>query len=582
LWSALRTSVISATISTAVIAICGIPLAHWLARSTSRLAKLTNIAVYLPLALPPVMSGIILIYLVGPYTVIGKLFDGRLTDSVAGIVLAQTFVAAPFAIIAARSAFASVDPALDDLAATLGHHPFSRFLRVSLPIAAPAIRAGLLLTWLRALGEYGATVLLAYHPYSLPVYTYVRFSGSGLPNTQAPTALALAVAILAVVVTRMRRPARSRALAHLPAPRPPKPSTPTPVNFSLDAAIGTFRLRVAHHATSHRVAILGPSGSGKSLTLKAIAGLLGPRAGVVRYGERLVSATPAEERRVGYVPQGMMLFPGRTVWEQVRFASDSDERLAAWWLSALRVDDLRDRYPHELSGGERQRVALAQALSREPDVVLLDEPFSALDAPVRDDMRQALRRLQREAGLSTVLVTHDPEEAAYLADEIVVIDDGEVLQSGARSAVFDRPASPRVARLLGIHNVNHGRVVDDEAIETGGVVLDVAPHGLPDNTDAWWCVRPDRIAVRSDGRYPAVITDIADLGALAAVTLRFGNGDEPDAVELRVRTTERIPYSAGESCGVDFAPEHVTVWSATAMPSIHSHSTSSVTPTTSP
>ena len=176
--------------------------------------------VQLPLALPPVMAGVVLIYLVGPYTTIGSFFGGRLTGSLAGIVLAQTFVAAPFLVIAARSAFAAVEPALDDLAATLGKRPLARFLRVSLPVAAPGIRAGLLLTWLRAFGEYGATVLVAYHPYSLPVFTYVQFSGGGLPDTQAPTVLALAAAIAVVLISRLRVPRRP-ASAHRFAGSPP-------------------------------------------------------------------------------------------------------------------------------------------------------------------------------------------------------------------------------------------------------------------------------------------------------------------------------------------------------------------------
>src|SRR5699024_7923678 len=127
------------------------------------------------------------IYVVGPYTWLGEAAGGHLTDSTIGIVLAQTFVAAPFLVIAARSAFDAVDPALDDLAATLGHKPLDRFLQVDIPIAWPGIRAGMLLTWLRAVGEYGATVLLAYHPFSLPVFTYEQFSGFGVPPTQAPT-----------------------------------------------------------------------------------------------------------------------------------------------------------------------------------------------------------------------------------------------------------------------------------------------------------------------------------------------------------------------------------------------------------
>ena len=124
------------------------------------------------------------------------------------------------------------------------------------------------------------------------------------------------------------------------------------------------------------------------------------------------------------------MFPGRTVWQQVLFAAGADPALAAWWLRTLRLDGLESRLPEQLSGGQRQRVALARALAFQPRLVLLDEPFSALDAPVREELRRELRRLQREAGLSTVLVTHDPEEAALLADEILVVDDGGLLQAG--------------------------------------------------------------------------------------------------------------------------------------------------------
>jgi len=181
--AAFRVSAIAATISLALIAALGIPLAYVLARSTGRLAKAIGVAIYLPLALPPLMSGILLIFLVGPYSTLGRVFDGQLTDSLTGVVIAQSFVSAPFLVVAARSAFAAVDPTLEDTAATLGHGALSRFWRVSLPLARPGIRAGLLLAWLRAFGEYGATVILAYHPYSLPVFTGVQFQGTGLDAT---------------------------------------------------------------------------------------------------------------------------------------------------------------------------------------------------------------------------------------------------------------------------------------------------------------------------------------------------------------------------------------------------------------
>ena len=206
LWPALWTSVESATISTLLVAFFGIPLARWLARSHGWLATATGMLVLLPIALPPIMSGLVLIYIVGPYTFLGQIFNGGLTDSVAGVVLAQTFVAGPFLVIAARSAFQTVDPALEDLAASLGHRPAARFWLVTMRIAAPGIRAGLLLTWLRAIGEYGATVLLAYHPFTLPIYTFDQFSASGIPTTQAPTALALGVAIIVLIAAELRLP----------------------------------------------------------------------------------------------------------------------------------------------------------------------------------------------------------------------------------------------------------------------------------------------------------------------------------------------------------------------------------------
>ena len=171
------------------------------------------------------------------------------------------------------------------------------------------------------------------------------------------------------------------------------------------------------------------------------------------------------------------MFPGRTAWQQVLFAAGADPALAAWWLRTLRLDGLEGRLPGELSGGQRQRVALARALSFRPRLVLLDEPFSALDAPVREELRRELRRLQREAGLSTVLVTHDPEEAALLADEILVVDEGRLLQAGPRAEVFARPASPQVARLLGIPNLIRATVAEPGVLAVGAPGAPAADGG---------------------------------------------------------------------------------------------------------
>jgi molybdate transport system permease protein len=569
LWSALWVSVESATISMAIVAVLGIPLAYWLARSRGPLTSLVGLIVLLPLALPPVMSGLLLIYIVGPYTWLGNLFNDQLTGTVAGVVLAQTFVAGPFLIIAARTAFAGIDPALEDLAASLGRRPASRFFLVSLRIAMPGIRAGLMLTWLRAIGEYGATVLLAYHPYTLPVFVYVQFSSTGIPDTQAPTALALAVAVVVLLISEIRWGRRRPRRDPLPAPQPPAPAVPVAVSFDLDLAVGTFTLRVAHQSASNRIAILGPSGAGKSITLRAIAGFLGPQAGTVRFNDEEVAAVRVEDRRVGYVPQGLIMFPGRTAWQQVLFAVGAEPPLAAWWLRTLRLDGLQSRLPEQLSGGQRQRVALARALSFRPRLVLLDEPFSALDAPVREELRRELRRLQREAGLSTVLVTHDPEEAALLADEILVVDEGRLLQAGPRAEVFARPASPQVARLLGIPNLIRATVAGPGVLLTGGPagLRIAAPAGEhPAGTEVLWTVRPDHVTVlpgpaAGDGVYPAVVDDIADIGTLTTVTVRLRTGSEPGP-ELRVRTTAVLSLEPGDQCAVRLDPADITAWPA--------------------
>lgn len=555
LWSAVATSVESATISTTLIVALGVPLASWLARSRSALAGVAGVVVQLPLALPPVTSGIVLIYLVGPYTALGGLFEGRLTDSMVGLVLAQTFVAAPFLVIAARSAFAGVDPALEDLAASLGHRPLARFWRVNLRIAAPGIRAGLLLTWLRAIGEYGATVLLAYHPYSLPVLTYVEFSSTGVPATQAPTALAIAIAATVLLATHLRWPERWRRRARLPAPRAPAGVGVTAVGFDLDLTVGDFRLRLSHQAASHRIAILGPSGAGKSITLRALGGLLGPHAGPVTYNAHTMTAVATEARDIGYVPQQLGLFPGRTVWQQLLFAPDADPGVAAWWLNALHLSGLQDRLPHQLSGGQRQRVSLAQALTRTPRLILLDEPFSALDAPVRAELSRELRRLQRSAGLSTVLVTHDPEEAALLADEILVIDDGKLLQAGTRSQVYARPASAQVARLLGISNVNRATVHAAGEITSGQLRLRADTGSFAPGTDVLWCIRPEHIGIAADGCHPGVVSDVADIGTRTVVTVRLDGGPE-----LRASTTDSFHLDAAAPCRVSLPADRVLLW----------------------
>ena len=577
LWPALVVSVEGATISLFIGVAGGIPLAYVLAHRRGWLSEAVGVVVQLPLAVPPLISGILLIYIAGPYTFLGQLSGERLTQTMYGVVIAQSFTSAPFLIVVARSAFRAVDPSLGDVAATLGHGPLARFLRVDVPAASDGLRTGMILMWLRAFGEYGTVVVLAYHPYSLPVYVDNLFSSGPLSLAEAPTILAFGVAALAIVAVRVRLPARARRRP-APAPLPPGSTPPTPTGFDIDVTVGTFRLRVAHPESAHRLAVVGPSGSGKSVTLRVLAGLLGPDAGTVTYGGADVSRTVPERRGLGYVPQGFSLIPGRTVWQQAVFGVHADPGRAAWWLATLHLDGLLDRLPEQLSGGQRQRVSLARALAGDPRVVLLDEPFSALDAPVRAELRRELRRLQREVNLSTVLVTHDPEEAAMLADEILVVSEGRLLQSGSCRDVYQRPASAEIGHLLGIDNLFEGTAGAGGVLLTGDGVPDSGTPGglatgLSPGAPLLWQVPPEALRVRPAPSPPAPsppdadpstvdlgqgrVTDVIDLGRTVEVVVKLSSG-----IELRARTLELPDLDVGTACRVETSTDAVSVWSA--------------------
>jgi molybdate transport system permease protein len=471
-------------------------------------------------------------------------------------------------VIAARSAFASVDPALEDVAASLGHGRLARFWRVAVPAALPGIGAGLLLAWLRSFGEFGATIILAYHPYSLPVYTFVEFDATGLPATMLPIAVALGAALTVLLLSGSRRPWRRRTQRSLPAPLAPTQrgldaADPAALDFALAKRLGDFSLEIAHRSGSPRLALLGASGAGKTLTLRLLAGLIGTHDtehARVALGSSELHEQPPERRELGYVPQQPALMPRRDVWQQVTFGARARPALAAWWIERLGLSGLERRYPDELSGGQQRRVALARALAVEPRVLLLDEPFAGLDAPVRDRLRRELRRLQREVGLSTVLVTHDPEEAALLADEIVVLDDGRVLQAGARASVFRAPGSPQVAALLGIANAHRGVALGGGTIRSGGVELRAGATELAAGTDVAWSVRPERIELRADGRYVATLLDDADLGAERELTVALDGVLPGEGLELTVRTLAAHELSIGQALRVELPPEHVSVW----------------------
>jgi sulfate/thiosulfate transport system ATP-binding protein len=288
--------------------------------------------------------------------------------------------------------------------------------------------------------------------------------------------------------------------------------------------------------TGQFLALLGPSGSGKTTLLRIIAGLDRADEGSVFINGQDATAQGARGRNVGFVFQHYALFRHMTVFENVAFGMrvrprdrrPTEAQIRARvgeLLTLVQLDVLAHRRPSELSGGQRQRVALARALAVQPAVLLLDEPFGALDAQVRQELRGWLRRLHDEIGLTSVFVTHDQEEALELADRVVIFNQGIIEQDGTPEEVVDHPATPFVASFVGRVNVFHGRIESGKA-RFGPVVVD-HPAALDGIVDADGYSRPHELDVTRDdvgGGLWATMRHASPAGALVKVDLMDGNG----------------------------------------------------------
>ncbi|GGE97337.1 ABC transporter ATP-binding protein [Stappia taiwanensis] len=244
-------------------------------------------------------------------------------------------------------------------------------------------------------------------------------------------------------------------------------------NFGSFTAVQRMSLDIPEGAF---VSLLGPSGCGKTTTLRMIAGLLDPSEGDITIAGRRVNDVPIHKRNLGLVFQNYALFPHKTIAENVAFglkfrgvSRDDRERRVREALELVQLPDVGSRYPGQLSGGQQQRIALARAIVIEPDVLLLDEPLSALDANLREDMRVELKRIQQRVGITTVFVTHDQSEALALSDHIVVMSKGRVEQTGAPEDVYTTPATEFVARFLGASNIVEARCL---AVDGDGVTVE--------------------------------------------------------------------------------------------------------------
>lgn len=310
------------------------------------------------------------------------------------------------------------------------------------------------------------------------------------------------------------------------------------------------------------LALLGPSGSGKTTLLRVIAGLETADAGQVLFQGEDATDQHVRERQVGFVFQHYALFRNMTIMENVAFGlrvrpkqfrpKDAEIRQRVHELLKLvQLDWLADRYPHQLSGGQRQRIALARALAVEPKVLLLDEPFGALDARVRKELRAWLRRLHDDMHITSVFVTHDQEEALEVADRVVVMNEGRIEQIGTPDEVYERPASPFVYEFLGKVNLFHGRLHRGRAW-IGGVEIDAPEHTEAEELPAIAYVRPHDIEIErvpsvsaADGdgdaglRLTAQVTHVLAIGPVVRLELiQDGNTDKDQKEIIQVEITK--------------------------------------------
>jgi sulfate transport system ATP-binding protein len=284
------------------------------------------------------------------------------------------------------------------------------------------------------------------------------------------------------------------------------------------------------------VALLGPSGSGKTTLLRIIAGLEPADGGSIHFHGENATGQPVRERQVGFVFQHYALFRHMSVFENVAFGlrvrprpsrpSEAEIRETVLGLLHLvQLDVLADRRPSELSGGQRQRVALARALAPRPQVLLLDEPFGALDARVRQELRAWLDHLHRELGVTSLFVTHDQEEALELANEIVVMNHGRVEQVGPADAIYNQPATPFVAAFVGSSNVLRGTVWERHVHFGHSIVA--GAHEIPDGAEAIAYIRPHDIEITSEAgstSFPVAVERRTDMGWMSKLHLRLEDG----------------------------------------------------------
>lgn len=332
-------------------------------------------------------------------------------------------------------------------------------------------------------------------------------------------------------------------------------------------AVEQFNLKVD---SGEFISFLGPSGCGKTTTLRMVAGFEQPSAGEIIIGGKDVTSLPANKRNIGMVFQSYVLFPNMSVRDNISFglriarqSADVIKKRVAEMLGIIHMEEFANRFPHQLSGGQQQRVALARALAIQPQVLLLDEPLSALDAKIRLSLRQEIRAIQRKLSITTIYVTHDQEEALSISDRIVVMNRGRIEQVGNPVEIYNTPQTQFVASFVGTLNVLKAQVIEPKdkriTIDNQIVTVETIPDGVGISVSV--AVRPEAVTLNAQAQ-PGINTlhgsveDIYFLGSVVRIRVRLT--DQALNVDTFNNPNLALP-ARGEAVTLNFPPEACTV-----------------------
>lgn len=440
----------------------------------------------LPLVLPPTVVGFFLLLVFGRRSPIGYALERvgmMIAFSWPATVIAATVVAFPLMYRTSLGALEQVNPTLLQAARTLGASEWVVFRRVQLPLAGPGVLAGTVLAFARAMGEFGATLMLAGNipgrTQTMPIAIFSAAESGDMRVAAVWVVLIVAISLAIIRLLNYERKTRPALPESATASSQPTELIPREtaaaqgieenddragLEMEAERKLENFALKVDLRSGKGAAGLLGASGAGKSMTLRMIAGVTTPDRGrIVLNGRVLFDSeikqnVPAAQRRIGVVFQDYALFPHLTVAQNIGFglhglAEPERRARVEREMAATQISELANRYPREISGGQRQRVAIARCMAINPDALLFDEPFAALDPHLRRQTEEQLRSTLKDFRGAVVFVTHDMEEAFRFCTDLVVLDQGSVIASGPKHQLFENPGTVAAARLTGCKNI---------------------------------------------------------------------------------------------------------------------------------